>query len=154
MNIAKFLEERNVEFELIPHCEVYEAQKMAQAIHVSGHEVAKTVLLRANGGYEFVVAVLPADQKVDLGLVSQMLGGSKLELAVEAEITKHCPDCEVGALPPFGSQYGMKTVLAEDLAKEEQIVFTGNTHHEAIRMNAEDFREIEEPLIGTTGKSS
>lgn len=148
MNIAKFLKERNVDFELIPHRETHDAQRMAATLHVSGNQVAKTVLLRANGGYTYVVAVLPATTNVDLSRVAEMLGGSRLQLATESEIAQHCPDCEIGALPPFGSQYGMKTIIDAGFREDDAIVFEGNTHHEAIRMSFADFCRIEQPLTG------
>lgn len=149
MNIAKFLKEQNVEFQLVPHRETYDAQRMAQAIGVAGCEVAKTVLLKVAGDHVFVVAVLPADKTIDLDRASQILGEGKLALATEPEISQHCPDCEVGVLPPFGSKYKMLTIVDANLAKEEEIVFEGNTHHEAIRMKFADFRRIEEPRIGS-----
>ena len=148
MKVPQFLKERNVEFDLIPHRDTYDAQRMAATIHVSGRDVAKTVLLRANGEYTYIVAVLPANKAIDFDQASQMLGESKLKLATEVEISQHCPDCEIGALPPFGSQYGMTTMVDESLIKDEEIVFEGNTHHEAIRMKLQDFRHIEEPLVG------
>jgi Ala-tRNA(Pro) deacylase len=95
-----------------------------------------------------VVAVLPATTLLDVDRASQLLGGSRLELASEAELAEHCPDCEFGALPPFGSQYGMRTIVDEHLAQDEEIVFEGNTHHEAIRMKFQDFVELEQPLLG------
>ena len=149
MKVPQFLKERNVEFDVISHRDTYDAQRMAATIHVSGRDVAKTVLLRANGGYTYIVAVLPANKAIDFELASQMLGGSKIELATEIEISQRCPDCEIGALPPFGSYYGMTTMVDESLLEDEEIVFEGNTHHEAIRMKLQDFRHIEEPLVGS-----
>jgi Ala-tRNA(Pro) deacylase len=125
----------------------YDAQRLAQTLHIPGREVAKTVLLRANGGYRYLVAVLPATKNIDFEKASAALGGSKLRLATETEVSEHCPDCEVGVLPPFGSQYGMVTLVDESLTKDEEIVFAGNTHRNAIRMRFADFRRIEEPLI-------
>lgn len=147
MNVAEFLTKQNVRFENLPHRAAYDAQHLAQALHVPGREVAKTVLLRANGGYRYLVAVLPATKKIDFAKVSAALGGSKVRLATEIEVSQHCPDCEFGVLPPFGSQYGMVTLVDKNLAKDEEIVFEGNTHRDAIRMKFEDFRRIEEPLI-------
>ena len=122
---------------------------MAQAIHVSGCEVAKTVLLRADDGMTYVVAVLPADKHIDLAEASKVVGDEQLHLATEVEIACHCPDCEVGALPPFGSHYGMKTLLDSCLLGQDEVVFEGNTHHESVRMSVEDFQRIEEPLTGS-----
>ncbi len=152
MNIQDFLREHDISFEVIRHRPTYDAQRMAQAVHVSGTEVAKTVLLRANSGYLYLVAVLPATKHVDLDKVQLVMGGSKLELATEQEISQHCPDCEVGALPPFGSQYGMKTLIEGTLFEDPEIVFEGNSHDEAIRMNLDDYRRLEQPLVASISR--
>jgi Ala-tRNA(Pro) deacylase len=153
MNVSDLLKEQNVEFELISHRDTYDAQRMAATVHYSGREVAKTVLLRADGD-TYVVAVLPANRTIDFERASLLLGDSKVELATEVEISQHCPDCEFGALPPFGSQYGMKTLVDESLAEDEKIVFEGNTHHEAFRLSFVDFQRIEEPLLGSFTRES
>lgn len=149
MQISEFLQSRGVEFERIEHPAAYDAQRFAQAVHTAAREVAKTVLLRAEGGYVFVVAVLPADKQVDFDKAAKVLGGGTLELASEAEIGQHCPDCETGVLPPFGSQYGMKTMVDRSLCDDDEIVFEANTHHEAIRMKFSDYRRLEEPLLAS-----
>ncbi len=93
--------------------------------------------------------MLPATKTIDFEKVSAALGGGKIELAHEFEIKEHCSDCELGVLPPFGSQYGMKTLVEKSLTKDEVIVFEGNRHDEAIRMSYEDFQNIEEPLVAS-----
>src|SRR5262249_5350423 len=147
MNVKAFLEERRVPFDVLMHEPTYDAQHMAQCVHVPGREVAKTVLLRANHGYKYIVAVLPATTMIDFERASKDLGGTELALATEIEMAEICPDCEMGALPPFGSQYGLKTVVDESLLADESIVFEGNTHAEAIRMKFTDFCDIEHPLV-------
>jgi Ala-tRNA(Pro) deacylase len=147
MNVAEYLTTKKVAFKVLPHRETHDAQRLAQSLRIPGRLVAKTVLLRANGGYTFIVAVLPATKNIDFARASAALGGSKLQLATETEVASHCPDCELGALPPFGSQYAMKTIVDESLTKDEEIVFEGNTHHDAIRMRFEDFCRVENPLI-------
>ncbi len=148
MKITDFLRQEKVDFDLLPHHDTYNAQTMAQTLHVSGHHVAKTVLLRADGGKGYLVAVLPASRAVDLELVSEMLGGRQIEVAGENEIAEHCADCELGALPPFGSYYGMMTIVDASLDEDYEILFEGNTHHETIRMRFDDFRRIERPIVG------
>jgi Ala-tRNA(Pro) deacylase len=147
VDIAEFLAEKRCKFERLPHQPVYTSERMAHELHVPGQEVAKTVLLRANGGYRYVVAVLPSSKKLDLARASKLLGGTKLEIAEKREITEHCPDCEFGVLPPFGSRYAMRTILDAGLAENEEIVFEGNTHQEALRMKFDEFRRLEEPLV-------
>ncbi len=147
MNVQEFLSDRQVAYDAISHRDAYDAQRRAQTLHTPGREVAKTVLLRADSGYTYIVAVLPATKTVDFDRVSAAFGGCKIELATELEIKQHCPDCEIGTLPPFGTQYAMKTLVEESLSDDEEIIFEGNNHHEAIRMRYEDFRRIEEPLV-------
>jgi Ala-tRNA(Pro) deacylase len=147
MDIPEFLEQQHCSYSVMEHPTTYTAQEMAQELHVPGREVAKTVLLQTDGQHDFVVAVLPAHKLVDLRRVSNLLGGSQVSLAREEEIAAHCPDCEPGALPPFGSRYGMKTIVDESLAQDEEIVFQGNSHHEAIRMRFDEFQNLENPLV-------
>ena len=146
MKTVAFLSEKKVPFRLVPHSEVYDAQRLAQTLHVTGREVAKTVLLRSAASHVYVVAVLPATRHVDLAKAGRALGSGKFELAGEEEIAQRCPDCETGVLPPFGSQYGMRTLMDESLLRRDEIVFEANTHREAIRMKVADYRELEEPL--------
>ena len=154
MNVKQFLKDHNVQHDVITHRSTYDAQRMAQTLHVPGREVAKTVLLRADQGFTYIVAVLPATKNVDLTAAGRALGGAKLELATEVEIQEHCPDCEMGVLPPFGSQYGMKTIVDKSLTEDEEIVFEGNSHQEAIRMKFTDFQHLEEPVVASFAWSS
>lgn len=147
MNVANFLERGHYQFKRVQHRPAYSAQHLAHELHVPGREVAKTVLLRANGGRELVVAVLPASKKIDFKKASQLLGGAKLELATEFDIAAHCPDCDFGVLPPFGSRYGMKTIVDSSLAEDEDIWFEGNTHDEAIQMKFHEYRRLEQPIV-------
>ena len=146
MNVTEFLTNKGVGFETIEHKDTYSAQQLAEAVHVSGRTVAKTVLLLTGGG-DYAIAVLPADQGVDFDKAAQALGDGKVQLATEFEISQLFSDCELGAIPPFGSRYGLQTLVDVTLAQDEQIIFEGNTHHEAIRLNFEDFRNLEQPLV-------
>ena len=154
MNVQEFLRDQDVAFDVIPHEGAFDASHLAQSLHVPGRRVAKTVLLRADHGYRYFVVVLNANQRIDMDRLSHCLCGCHLELASENEVAKHCPDCEVGVLPPFGSQYGLTTVIDEDLAADtdEEFVFDGNRHSEAIRMRVSDFRSIEQPLVCPLGE--
>jgi Ala-tRNA(Pro) deacylase len=85
--------------------------------------------------------------KIDFKRVCRLLGVPKLGLATEFDIAAHCPDCDFGVLPPFGSRNGLKTIVDSSLTDDEFIWFEGNTHEEAIRMKFEDFRRLEQPII-------
>jgi len=149
MNIQQFLRDNHVPFTVHTHPDTFDAQHLAQELHEPGKHVVKTVLLRANHGFTYVVAVLPATHHVDLKLLSEALGHANMQLATEMEISKCCPDCEFGVLPPFGSRYCMKTVVDESLAQDEYIVMQGNNRHEAIRMKYRDYYELERPLLAS-----
>ena len=147
MNARQFLEAHHVPFEVLPHEEAFSAARLAQAVHAPGREVAKVVLLRADSGFRYVAAVLPSTHVVDFDELSRALGGARLELASEEEISKLCPDCECGVLPPFGSQYEAETIVDAALTEDEQIVFSLSSHCEAIRMRYQDYQATEHPRV-------
>jgi Ala-tRNA(Pro) deacylase len=146
MNVQSYLRERNIAFKPMEHRPTYDAQSLAVAVQVSGLEVAKSVLLRCDRDY--ILALLPATHSVDLHAVKDLLGCSHAALATEAECGSRFADCELGALPPFGSEYGMRTIMDRSLLADEEIVFEGNTHREALRMKTADFRHLEQPIVG------
>jgi Ala-tRNA(Pro) deacylase len=147
MNTKQFLQEHKANFEVVTHAEAFDASHLAQATATPGREVAKSVLLRANHGYRYVIAVLPATHRIDLEALSKQLGGASVELATEIEVNQSCRDCEFGVLSPFGSQYGARTLVDKSLSEDETILFEGNSHHEAIRMKFADYCQIERPMI-------
>ena len=147
MKVQEYLTENAVEFDVIEHLPVYDAGRLAEAVHVSGREVAKTVLLKATIGDKFIVAVLPSTRTIDFDQLRADMGGAEFKLASESEIAEHCPDCELGVLPPFGDGYGMDVIVDTSLTEDEYIVFEGNTHQEAIRMAYADFARLAHPLV-------
>lgn len=146
MKVDELLMNRHIPFERLHHRPAYTAQRLAQILHVSGKEVAKTVLLRTDQGY--VLTVLPANQKVDLDNVRRCLGSEWVQIGSEVEMDRLFPDCERGAMPPFGSMYHLPTLVDESLAADEQIVFEAQNHEEAIRMTYQDYEALEHPRKG------
>jgi Ala-tRNA(Pro) deacylase len=147
MNVQTYLKKHHVPFQVLSHERTGDAAHLAQALHCSGKRVAKAVLLHVNHGFGDTVAVLPANTIVDFARASALLGGADIRLATEQDVAARCPDCEAGVLSPFGSQYGMKTILDASLTGDA-IVFEGNTHEEAICIGLGDFRRLESPLVG------
>ena len=145
MRLDEFLSRNHVSFERLRHPSTYTANRIAQALHVPGRKMAKSVLVRTNHGYMLVV--LPASCRIDLDQLRQELGEPEVELATEDEIEQLFSDCERGAMPPFGSLYHLPTVVDEALAQDE-IVFEGQDHEEAVKMAYEDFESIEHPRKG------
>jgi len=147
MKLYEYMDKHRLAYKIYPHAEVHDAQRLAEALGVPGHNVAKTVMLYADHGYACVLVVLPATDHVDLGLVSQCLGGAEVRMATQAEIAIRCPECEYGVLPPFGSCFGMRTIVDASLGEHKDLFFQGCSRHEAIRLNYRDYCEIEHPLV-------
>lgn len=145
MRVQDYLTQQGVPYEEIPHLQTIGAQHLAQALDVSGEQVAKSVLVTADG--QDYLALVPASSRVDLGRLREALGANDVELATEAECGRRFADSELGAYPPFGSQHQMLTIVDRHLADCPEIIFEGNTHREAIRMAWEDFRRLEIPVV-------
>ncbi len=144
--LKSFLDEKKVPYTLMAHAPAYTAQAAAATLHVSGKEVAKTVVLRA--GEESLLAVLPASCHVSLKKLGHLLGKT-VRLAGEKEFADLFPDCELGAMPPFGMLYGLPVYVDESLAADEEIVFNAGTHRDAIRMRYADFVQLVQLRTGS-----
>ena len=145
MNVKEFLNENHVRFRTVLHQPTPSAQRMAHSLHVPGDTVAKTVVLKADDNY--ILAVVPATHCVDLAMAREALAAKNLELAHEEDFAKRFPDCERGAIPPFGSRFALGTLVDESLTHDEFIVFEGDSHAEAICVRYRDFEEIEDPVV-------
>jgi Ala-tRNA(Pro) deacylase len=142
MRIDSFLSQQAVPYEPLPHPPAFTAQKRAKYLRVPGGQVAKAVLLRGPGGY--LVAVLPATHQVDTDRLARALGGP-VRLADDREIAQVFCDCEWGVVPPFGTLYGLPTVLDESVAPDTLLVLEAHTHVEAVRLLCRDFERLERP---------
>jgi len=147
VNIAQHLRSKAVPFQGCRHPSVKNALALAKVLHADPRTVAKSVLLRVNGGFKYLVAVLPATHVVDFEKLSKAFGGTHVHLATQAEITERCPDCERGTIPPFGTMYGLETIVDPTLAENDVVVFEGNSFEDAIRMSYRDYYDVEHPLV-------
>lgn len=147
MNIKAFVNSHRIDFHVYEHQETSHAQHLAQSLHIPGASIAKTVLLRANGGFKYLLLVLPASEQIDLEKLSKAIGGTHVRLATELEDSDHCPDCELGILPPFGSRINADALVDETLTKHEDLFFQGDSHQEAIRLRYSDFYRLEHPMV-------
>lgn len=144
--LQEFLVENGVSFEIEQHPVAYTAQQLAAAEHVSGKSVAKVVAVLGDGA--MAMLVLPASSQVDLDKAQGVLGSSSLRLAREDEFASAFPDCEVGAMPPFGNLYGVPVYVDESLRRAEEITFPIGTHTESMRLQYGDFERLVEPEAG------
>ncbi len=142
--IKEFLNQHNIKYIIIKHSSAFTAQEIAASAHISGKELAKTVMIKFDG--KMAMAVLPASYKISFDDLKEVLGVEKVRLAYEQEFMDKFPDCEVGAMPPFGNLYGMEVYVAESLADDEEIAFNACSHTELIRMNYIDFEELVKPI--------
>jgi Ala-tRNA(Pro) deacylase len=135
--VQRYLQDRGVPYEVLTHPLTGSSTETAQSAHVSGDRIAKTVVLRigdAAGGY--LLAVLPASHHLSLDLLQRWLGRS-VEVASEQEIGKLFPDCDLGAIPPFGEAYGLDVALDDSLAGLHEVCFEGGDHRSLVRMRGE-----------------
>ena len=143
--LKAFLDENDVRYVTIKHSRAYTAQEIAAKTHISGKEFAKTVIIKADG--KMAMAVLPASYEVDFRLLKQLFGSDQVSLATESEFSYFFPDCELGAMPPFGNLYDMEVYVAESLAEDYQIAFNNCSHSETIKMSYEDFERLVQPVV-------
>jgi Ala-tRNA(Pro) deacylase len=141
--VRSFLEENNVEYERIHHLRDFTAMEAAADTHTPGKEFAKAVIVRVRG--EYAMAVLPSNHVVDLERLGFGLGGVEVALASEEEFEGLCPDCEEGAIPPFGNLYDLEVYVSPALATNESITCVAGHHAEAIRLGYRDFERLVKP---------
>jgi Ala-tRNA(Pro) deacylase len=144
--IHEFLRKARVPYTVLPHSPAYTAQEEAAAMHVPGRDFAKVVVCFVDG--QPIEAVLPAHLAVNLELLRKIVGGSEIRLAREDDLRRLFPDCEAGAMPPFGPLYGQQVFVDLALTEELEIVFNAGTHTEAIRMRWSDFAISVRPMVG------
>ena len=142
MQVSQLLTDAQVSFQSLVHPPAFTAQRRARHLRLPGRQVAKGLLLVGPDGY--FLGVLPATHQVDLDALTRHLNG-RVRLACWREIIGICRTCEWGAVAPFGTLYGLPTVLDESIAPDAEIVLEGNTHFEAIRLHVRDFERLEQP---------
>lgn len=145
--VRKVLRLRGVRFEELHHSEVYTAQEVAHLEHISGHRVAKVVVVMADG--RPVELVLPATRQVRLDRVRALLGAAELRLATEKEMAKFFTDCEVGAVPPLRHWQGVDVLMDQSLEVEGDILFQAGTHADAVRLNFHDWYALVRPQVAS-----
>ena len=143
--IAAYLRDGGVSGELIDHQTAYTMSEVAAALHVSGKQVAKVVMLAADE--RLVMIVLRSCDRLDMKKVRQVLDAGKVSLANEAQFKSAFPDCVVGAMPALGRLYGLPVILDNSLAAEGSIYFRTGTHEQVIKMTLADYVRLEKPQV-------
>ena len=147
-----YLDRERVHYDVLSHPEAFRALAIAQTLHTPGKEMAKVVIVKVQE--RFVMTVLPASWNVDLHRLRTVFATHRVRLATEDEIIGLFPDCELGAMPPFGNLYGLPVYVDQSLTEDEEIVFQAGTHLDAIRMRYWDFASLAFPVVEEFHRSS
>lgn len=141
--LRDYLDAEGVKYVVITHSPAHTAQEIAEAAHIPGQEMAKTVMVKIDE--EMVMVVLPASMKVDTGRLLDATGADVVEPAQEREFKPLFPGCDLGAMPPFGNLFGLRTFVAEELTEDEEIAFNAGSLTELIRMAYKDYERLVQP---------
>lgn len=143
--LEDYLREHGVPFRITSHAPAFTAQEVAAKAHVQGREMAKPVMVMLD--QELVMVVLPATERLNLGRLRQTTGAQEARLASESEFKHHFPECEPGAMPPFGNLYGLKVLVADSLAEDETIAFNAGNHTDLMILAYRDFERLVQPRV-------
>ncbi len=143
--LKDYLDRHHIKYVTIWHSPAVTAQEIAASAHISGKDLAKTVVIKIDG--KLALAVLPASYQIDLAFLKEQVGGERVELAVEEEFQKVFPESELGAMPPFGNLYGLEVYASKSLIEEDEIAFNAGSHSELIQMAVRDFERLVEPIV-------
>jgi Ala-tRNA(Pro) deacylase len=144
--LKEYLDNAGTAYAGRPHRRAYTSQEIAQSIHVPGREMVKSVILRTDDG-TLIMAVLSAEDVVDLRALREEVGSGVLRLASESEFRDAFPTCDLGAMPPFGNIFNLETYCEAGLSRNREIEFNAGAHDETIRMRFDDYRELVNPRM-------
>lgn len=144
-DVQEYLDNHEVKYVVVRHSRAFTAQEVAASAHIKGKDMAKTVILKVDGNLKMLV--LPSTHQVDFDQFKDATGAKRVSLAQESEFEDRFPDCELGAMPPFGNLYDMETYVSESLTEDEEIAFNAGTHKDCVKLRFSDYRELVQPEI-------
>ena len=142
--LTDFLDDNDVHYAIIKHSRAYTAQTVAYSAHIRARDLAKVVIVYLDD--RMAMVVLPASDSVDLDLLKESTGSKQARLAKELEFRHRFPDCDPGAMPPFGNLFDMEVFVSAHLAEDELIAFDAGTHTELIQLAYNDFADLVSPV--------
>lgn len=143
--LKEYLDRQGVPYEHHVHPTAYTAQEIASSMHLPGRNIAKTVVIEADGA--LVLAVVPANQRVDLNHLKFITRSANIRIADEREFAAVFPSCEPGAVPPFGNLFGLASYCDTQLEQDEAIEFNAGSHTDTIQMAFEDYKRLARPTM-------
>lgn len=149
-SLQELLDSNDIEYELIHHRRDFRARDTASDTHTEPGDFAKTIVLEIDD--QICLAVLPATHFLSISKLERSLGADDIRMLEEREIASRCPDSEVGAVPPFGSLFGLPVYVCPTLTKDEKITFNAGTHSDAVRMSYAEYERLEKPTVAAMAK--
>ncbi len=143
--LTEYLNDHNKQYVVQKHPKAYTAREVAASAHIPGKNMAKTVMVKVDG--DLTMVVIDSNHDIDLDALAEALNAEEVVLASEDEFGVAFPDCEVGAMPPFGNLYDVDTYVTESLINNDEIAFSAGTHNELVKMGYRDFEELVKPKI-------
>ena len=143
--LKEILDGKNIRYIIVSHSTAYTAAAIAAMTHTPGKEIAKSVMVIADGALAMVV--VPGSKHVDLRALKSALGAKEVSLAHEHQFAHIFPDCEVGAMPPFGNLYDVPVYVDESLSDDNEIAFNAGSHRELLRMAYSDYCKLVKPKL-------
>ncbi|CZG16896.1 YbaK/EbsC family protein [Legionella pneumophila serogroup 1] len=147
IKLKQFLDSHKIKYLSIAHSPAYTAQEIAASAHVSGKQLAKTVIIKMDG--RLAMVVLPASDHITFMKLKEAIGASDLELATESEFEGKFAECDVGAMPPFGNLYGLPVLVSTKLSAQDNILFNAGSHSELMQLSFSDFEKLVKPTLVT-----
>jgi len=144
--IRDYLDSQDVPYEPIHHSQAFTGQEVAHSLHMSGKRLAKAIVLAGDG--KPVMAIIPASHRLNFQEFRAALEADRLEMLPEGELVKLFPDCDLGAIPPFGNLYGLGVWVERTVSDAEDVVFCAGTHEDCLRMRYSDFTKLTKPRLG------
>jgi Ala-tRNA(Pro) deacylase len=144
--LSQYLKENGVEYEVLAHSKAYTMQEVAAELHEPGRQVAKVVMVSADGRYAMLV--LPASHRLNFARVGTLLNAERVSLAKEENFAALFPDCAPGAMPPFGNLYQIPVYVDQALTDQDEIVFRVGTHRDSMKVSYADYNRLVEPTVG------
>ncbi len=143
--LEQYFRENGVGFQAMTHPAAYTAQEVAAAQRVPGKQVAKVVLVLADG--KPVMLVMPASYRIDFAKLKRGLGAQEVQLAHERDFSALFPDCDTGAMPPFGNLYDVPVYVDRALTADAEIVFQAGTHRDTLKITYADYARLARPIV-------
>lgn len=143
--LKEFLDSQKVKYLSLSHSPAFTSQEIAASAHVSGKQLAKTVMVKIDG--RLAMVVIPANSQVNFAKLREAVGSSAVDLAAESEFKDKFAGCEVGAMPPFGNLFDMPVYLANQLSQQDQIVFNAGSHSELMQLAYQDYERLVKPKV-------